>query len=73
MESKFIALDKCGEETEWLCDFLEDIPNWLKPMPVICIHYDSQLVIGRALSNMYNRKSSHIHRRHNFISQLIFT
>ncbi|XP_047314621.1 secreted RxLR effector protein 161-like [Impatiens glandulifera] len=26
MESEFIALDKCGEEDEWLCLFLEDIP-----------------------------------------------
>ena len=28
MESEFIALDKCGEEAEWLCHFLEDIPTW---------------------------------------------
>ena len=28
MESEFIALDKCGEETEWLRHFLEDIPRW---------------------------------------------
>ena len=27
MESKFIALDKCGEEIEWLYHFLEDIPK----------------------------------------------
>ena len=27
MESKFIALEKCGEEAEWLRHFLEDIPN----------------------------------------------
>ena len=26
MESEFIALDKTGEEAEWLCHFLEDIP-----------------------------------------------
>ena len=25
MEYEFIALDKCGEEAEWLCHFLEDI------------------------------------------------
>ena len=28
MESEFIALDKCGEEAEWLRHFLEDIPRW---------------------------------------------
>ena len=41
MESEFIALDKCGEEVEWLLHFLEDIIGWIKPMPPICIHCDS--------------------------------
>ncbi|GJS07094.1 retrovirus-related pol polyprotein from transposon TNT 1-94 [Tanacetum coccineum] len=27
MESNFIALDKCGEEAEWLRQFVEDIPR----------------------------------------------
>ncbi|GKC63999.1 hypothetical protein Tco_1096597 [Tanacetum coccineum] len=31
MESKFIALDKCGEEAEWLRQFVEDISRWPKP------------------------------------------
>ncbi|XP_075494778.1 secreted RxLR effector protein 161-like [Primulina tabacum] len=30
MESEFIALDKCGEEAEWLHHFLEDVPGWEK-------------------------------------------
>ncbi|KAL0429099.1 UNVERIFIED_CONTAM: Retrovirus-related Pol polyprotein from transposon TNT 1-94 [Sesamum radiatum] len=33
MESEFIALDKAGEEAEWLRNFLEDIPCWTKPVP----------------------------------------
>ncbi|GJX45234.1 retrotransposon protein, putative, ty1-copia subclass [Tanacetum coccineum] len=32
MESEFIALDKCEEEAEWLCQFVEDIPRWPKPI-----------------------------------------
>ncbi|PHU18074.1 hypothetical protein BC332_13769 [Capsicum chinense] len=32
MESKFIALDKAGEEAEWLQNFLEDISYWPKPV-----------------------------------------
>ena len=48
MESEFIALDKCGEEAEWLRHFLEDIPKWQKHVPPICIHCDSQSAIGRA-------------------------
>ena len=35
MESEFIALDKAGEEAEWLRHFLEDIPIWPKPVPAI--------------------------------------
>ena len=69
MESEFIALDKCGEEAEWLRHFLEDIPRWPKPVPPICIHCDSQSAIGRAQNSMYNGKSRHIRRRHNTIKQ----
>ena len=71
MESKFIALEKCGEEAEWLRYFLEDISRWPKPMPPICIHCDSQSSIGTAQNSMYNGKSRHIHRRHNTIKLLL--
>ena len=73
MESEFIALDKCGEEAEWLCHFLEDIPRWPKPVPPICIHCDSQSAIGKAQNSMYNGKSRHIRRRHNTIKQQLST
>ena len=71
MEFEFIALDKAGEEVEWLRHFLEDIPIWPQPVPAICIHCDSQLAIGRAQSHIYNGKSLHIRRRHNTIRQLL--
>ena len=71
MEYEFITLDKCGEEAKWLLHFLEDIPRWPRPVPLICIHYNSQSTIGRAQSNMYNGKSRHIRRRHNTIRQLL--
>ena len=67
----FITLEKCGEEAEWLCHFLEDIPRWSKPVPPICIHCDSQSAIGREQNNIYNGKSRHIRRRHNTVRQLI--
>ena len=73
MEYEFIALDKCGEEAEWLRHFLEDIPRWPKPVSPICIHCDSQYAIGRVQNNMYNSKSRHNHRRHNTIIQLLST
>ena len=73
MEFEFIALDKCGEEAEWLRHFLKDIPRWPKPVPPICIHCDSQSAIGRAQNSMYNGKSRHIRRRHNTIKQQLST
>jgi hypothetical protein len=71
MKLEFIALDKAGEEAEWLRHFLEDMPMWTKLVPPICIHCDSQLAIGRAQSYMYNGKSRHIRRRHNTVRQLL--
>ena len=73
MESKFIALDKCEEETKWLCNFLEDILSWPKVVPPICIHCDNQSAIGRTQSNMYNGKSRHIRYKQNTIRQLLST
>ena len=71
MESEFITLEKCGKETEWLCQFLEDIPRWPKHVPPICIHCDSQSAVGRAQNCIYNGKSRHIYRGHNTIRQLL--
>ena len=71
MESEFIALDKAGEEAEWLRNFLDDIPFWPKPVGPICIDCDSQATMGRARSVMYNGKSRYIRRRHNIVRQLL--
>jgi hypothetical protein len=73
MESEFIALDKSGEEAEWLRQFVEAIPRWPKPLAAICIYCDNQSAIGRAQSAMYNGKSRHIRRRHNTVRQLLST
>ena len=73
MEYEFIALDKCGEEAEWICHFLKDILRWIRHVPPLSIHYDSQSTIGRAQSRMYNGKSIHIRHRHNTIRQLLST
>lgn len=71
MKSEFIALDKAGEEAEWLRNFLEDILIWPKPVPPIIIHCDSQSAIGRAQNSNYNGKSRHIRRRHETVKQLL--
>ena len=72
MELEFIALDKAGEEVEWLRHFLEDMPMWKKHVPSICIHCDSKSAIGRAQSHMYNNKSRHIRRKHKTVRQLLY-
>ena len=56
----------------WLRHFLKDIPMWSKPVPLICIYYDSQSAIERAQSKIYNGKSRHIRQRHNTVRQLLF-
>ena len=71
MKSEFIALNKVGEEAEWLRNFLEDIPMWPKPVTAICIHCDSQATLARAKNSIYNGKSMHIRRRHNTIKKLL--
>ncbi|RVW31937.1 hypothetical protein CK203_114890 [Vitis vinifera] len=54
MESEFIALDKAGEEAEWLQNLMEYIPMWPKPIMAICIHCDSQAALARAKNAVYN-------------------
>ncbi|CAM8882858.1 unnamed protein product [Rhodiola kirilowii] len=71
MEAEFVALDKCGKEAEWLRNLLEDIPEWKKHVPPICLYCDNQSTIGRAQNVMYNGKSRHIRRRPNTIRQLL--
>ncbi|PHT99865.1 hypothetical protein BC332_29653 [Capsicum chinense] len=71
MKFEFIALDKAGEEAEWLQNFLKDISYWPKTVAPVCIHCDSQAAIGRAGSMMYNGKSHHIRQRHNTIRELL--
>ena len=71
MEYEFIALDKAGDEENWLRHFIKDIPIWPKLVSSICIHCDGQSAISRAQNDMYNDKSRHIRRRHNTVKQLL--
>ncbi|CAB4304922.1 unnamed protein product [Prunus armeniaca] len=56
----FVALDKAGEEVEWLRIFLKDIRIWPKPIMAVCIHCDYMAAQARAKNNVYNGKSRHI-------------
>ena len=63
MEAEFIALNLTREEADWFRNLLVNIPLWNKSVPVICIHYDSQVVIAKVKFKTYNRKPRHIHLR----------
>ena len=48
MEYEFIALDKVGEEVEWLQNFLKDIPFWPKSVgPIAYIAIVKQQYVGQ--------------------------
>ena len=71
IESWFIALAAAGKEAEWLRNILLDIKLWPQPVPIISVYYDSEAILGRAYSKMYNSKSRHIGLKHDYIRQLI--
>jgi hypothetical protein len=47
MELKFIVLNKVKEEAKLLLNLLENISYCPKLMAVLCVYYDSQLIIER--------------------------
>jgi len=70
MESEFVALEMIGNETEWLKNFLANIPLGMKLTPSISMHCDSQLAIVVAKNKTFNEKNKHIQLRHNVVKQL---
>ena len=50
---------------------LLDIELWPQLIPAISVYYDSEAILGRAYSKMYNSKSRHIGLKHDYIRQLI--
>jgi hypothetical protein len=71
IESKFIALATTSKETKWLRNVLLDIKLWSQPMTSISLYCDSQTIMSRAFSKIYNGKSRHISLRHEYTRQLI--
>ncbi|KAK8589547.1 hypothetical protein V6N12_023941 [Hibiscus sabdariffa] len=59
MKSEFVALEKSGEEAEWLRNFLEDILERPKLVPTMYIHCDDQTEFGRAHSFICNGANVH--------------
>ena len=71
MESELIALEKACTETEWLRNFLANLPINSHPLTSISIHCDCQVAIATTKNKIYNGKSRHIRLRHNIIKQLL--
>ena len=71
MESEFVALEMAGSETEWLKNFLTNIPLGMKPTTFVSMHYDCQSTIAIAKTKTYNGKNRHIQLRRNLVKQLL--
>ena len=71
MKSKFIALNKVVEEVEWIQNFLKGILYWPKLVPNLYVHCNSQSIIERVQSNMYNGKSRHICHKYIIVKHLL--
>jgi len=71
VESEFIAMVVTGKEVEWLRNMLLDVKLWPQTMSVISLYCDSEVVMSRAYSNIYDGKSRHISIQHEYIRELI--
>jgi len=60
-----------GSKTEWLKNFLANIPLGMKPTPIVSMHYNSQSATIVAKNKTFNGKSRHIQLRHNVVKQLL--
>ena len=58
MEAELTALDTATVEAEWLRELLMDLPVVEKPVPVILMNCDNQIVIVKVNSAKNNAKSS---------------
>jgi hypothetical protein len=64
MEAELAALDTTTVEADWLSELLMDMSIVEKPLPVIFMNCDNQMMIVKVDSSKDNMKSSrHIKRR----------
>ena len=71
MEAELESLDTATVEAEWLRELLMDLPIVKKPMPVILMNCDNQMVIIKVDISKDNMKSSrHVKRRLKSVKKL---
>ena len=71
MSAEFIALASASREAEWLRNLMFEISLLPKPISPVAIHVDCMTALGKAYSQVYNGKSSHIALRHSLVQGLI--
>ncbi|RVW67802.1 Retrovirus-related Pol polyprotein from transposon TNT 1-94 [Vitis vinifera] len=64
---------KASSEAKWLRNLLADIPLWTRPTLFVSMHCDSQAVIAKVKSKIFNGKNRHIRLRHNIVRQPLET
>ena len=67
MEVEFIALKNASSEAEWLRNLLADILLWTRLASSVFMCCNSQVVIAKAKSKIFNEKKRHICLRHNIV------
>ncbi|BBG97538.1 hypothetical protein Prudu_006702 [Prunus dulcis] len=72
MEPELIALDTARTETEWIKNFLLEIPLVNKPIPAFSIHCDNKVVIDFVRQAHTNKKmNGHIQVRYKSVRSLL--
>jgi hypothetical protein len=71
MEAELTSLDIATVQVDWLRELLMDLPIVEKPLPVILMNCDNQMVIVKVDSLKDNMKSSrHIKRRLKYVRKI---
>jgi hypothetical protein len=69
--AKLASLDTTTMETDWLREFLMDLPIFEKPLLIILMNCDNQMMIVKVNSSEDNMKSSrHITRQLKFVGKM---
>jgi fructose-1,6-bisphosphatase/inositol monophosphatase family enzyme len=63
MKAELTALDTAGAEAEWLHELLMDLQVVEKPIPVISMNCDNQIVMNKVNSSKDNMKSTRYVKR----------
>lgn len=64
-------MEPTGNKAKWLRNILVNVPIWNKPMLVIIIYCDNQVVIFKVETENYNGKTRTVRLKYNHMRGLI--